>query len=83
MAVQGEIADILKPGGLYQGTMLSKRDAQFGCGRPVAPDETFRTRIGFGVFGRPVLYDKAAASSPASFLRCIIQCRLAGDMAYA
>ena len=32
-----EIWRILKPGGLYQGTMLSKRDAQFGRGRPVAP----------------------------------------------
>jgi hypothetical protein len=33
-----EIWRILKPAGLYQGTMLSKRDAQFGRGRPVAPD---------------------------------------------
>jgi tellurite methyltransferase len=28
-----EIWRILRPGGLYQGTMLSKRDAQFGRGR--------------------------------------------------
>ena len=28
--------------GLYQGTMLSKRDAQFGRGRPVAPDTFIR-----------------------------------------
>jgi hypothetical protein len=27
---------------LYQGTMLSKRDPQFGRGRPVAPDTFVR-----------------------------------------
>ena len=37
-----EIWRILKPRGLYQGTMLSKRDAQFGRGRPVAPDTFIR-----------------------------------------
>jgi SAM-dependent methyltransferase len=37
-----EIWRVLKPGGLYQGTMLSKRDAQFGRGRPVAPDTFIR-----------------------------------------
>src|SRR5271167_2378590 len=37
-----EIWRVLKPGGLYQGTMLSKRDAQFGRGRPVAPDPFIR-----------------------------------------
>ena len=37
-----EIWRILRPGGLYQGTMLSKRDAQFGRGRPVAPDTFIR-----------------------------------------
>jgi tellurite methyltransferase len=37
-----EIWRILKPAGLYQGTMLSKRDTQFGCGRPVAPDTFIR-----------------------------------------
>ena len=37
-----EIWRILKPGGLYQGTMLSKRDAQFGRGGPVAPDTFIR-----------------------------------------
>ena len=37
-----EIWRILKPGGLYQGTMLSKRDMQFGRGRPVAPDTFIR-----------------------------------------
>ena len=39
-----EIWRILKPGGLYQGTMLSKRDAQFGRGRAVAPDTFIRGR---------------------------------------
>ena len=37
-----EIWRILKPGGLYQGTMQSKRDMQFGRGRPVAPDTFIR-----------------------------------------
>jgi len=37
-----EIWRILKPGALYQGTMLSKRDAQFGRGQPVAPDTFIR-----------------------------------------
>src|SRR6267143_1085377 len=37
-----EIWRVLKPGGLYQGTMLSKRDAQFGRGRLVAPDTFIR-----------------------------------------
>jgi tellurite methyltransferase len=30
-----EIWRVLKPGGLYQSTLLSKRDGQFGRGRPV------------------------------------------------
>jgi len=33
-----EIARVLKPGGIYQGTMLSKRSKDFGKGREVAPD---------------------------------------------
>jgi SAM-dependent methyltransferase len=37
-----EIWRVLKRGGLYQGTMLSKRDGQFGSGRPVAPDTFIR-----------------------------------------
>ena len=37
-----EIWRVLKAGGLYQGTMLSKRDVQFGRGRPVAPDTFIR-----------------------------------------
>ncbi len=37
-----EIARVLKPGGLYQGTMLSKRNANFGIGSEVAPDTWVR-----------------------------------------
>jgi len=37
-----EIWRILKPVRLYQGTMQSQRDAQFGRGRPVAPDTFIR-----------------------------------------
>src|SRR5246127_1617212 len=37
-----EIWRVLKPGGLFQGTMLSKRDAQFGRGRAIAPDTFIR-----------------------------------------
>lgn len=37
-----EIWRVLKPGGLYQGTMLSKRDGQFGHGANVAPDTFIR-----------------------------------------
>ena|SRR5580700_2106974 len=33
-----EIWRVLKPGGLYQGTMLSTRNANYGVGRAVAPD---------------------------------------------
>jgi ubiquinone/menaquinone biosynthesis C-methylase UbiE len=37
-----EIARVLKPGGVYQGTMLSKRNGNFGLGREVAPDTFVR-----------------------------------------
>jgi SAM-dependent methyltransferase len=33
-----EIRRVLRPGGLYQGTMLSKRNAECGKGTEVAPD---------------------------------------------
>src|ERR1700757_4338041 len=33
---------VLKRGGLFQGTMLSKRDVQFGRGRAIAPDTFIR-----------------------------------------
>ncbi|MEO9527376.1 class I SAM-dependent methyltransferase [Roseibium sp.] len=37
-----EIARVLKPGGVYQGTMLSKRNGNFGVGTEVAPDTYVR-----------------------------------------
>jgi len=37
-----EIARVLKPGGTYQGTMLSKRNGNFGLGAQVAPDTFVR-----------------------------------------
>ena len=37
-----EIWRVLKPSGLFQGTMLSKRDVQFGRGRAIAPDTFIR-----------------------------------------
>jgi SAM-dependent methyltransferase len=33
-----EIRRVLRPGGLFQGTMLSKRNGNFGAGREVAAD---------------------------------------------
>jgi SAM-dependent methyltransferase len=33
-----EIARVLKPGGTYQGTMLSKRNVNFQIGQEIAPD---------------------------------------------
>lgn len=33
-----EIGRVLRPGGLYLGTMLTKRNVCCGCGREVAPD---------------------------------------------
>jgi SAM-dependent methyltransferase len=38
----GEIRRVLKPGGIFQGTMLSKRNAGFGLGTEVAPDTFIR-----------------------------------------
>jgi tellurite methyltransferase len=40
--VSPKIWRVLKSGGLYQGTMLSKRDAQFGRGRPIGRDTFIR-----------------------------------------
>ncbi len=37
-----EIHRVLKPGGIFQGTMLSKRNAGFGLGTEVAPDTFVR-----------------------------------------
>lgn len=37
-----EIRRVLKPGGVFQGTMLSKRNAGYGLGTEVAPDTFVR-----------------------------------------
>ena len=37
-AAISEIRRVLKPAGLYQGTMLSKRHGKYGLGREIAPD---------------------------------------------
>lgn len=41
-----EVRRVLKPGGFYQGTMLSKRNAQYGQGEEVAPDTFVRKGAG-------------------------------------
>ena len=41
-----EIRRVLRPGGLYQGTMLSKRNVNFGRGREVAPDTFVADEVG-------------------------------------
>ena len=41
-----EIARVLKPGGLYQGTMLSKRNAGCGVGTEIAADTFVREEAG-------------------------------------
>lgn len=43
-----EIKRVLKPGGTFQGTMLSKRNAGFGVGTEVAPDTFVRETAGDG-----------------------------------
>ena len=51
-----EIWRVLKPGGLYQGTMLSKRNGNYGIGRTVAPD----TFVAAGERAHPHFYCDAA-----------------------
>ncbi len=41
-----EIRRVLKPGGVYQGTMLSKRNARYGEGREVAPNTFIKDGAG-------------------------------------
>ncbi|MGV6871910.1 class I SAM-dependent methyltransferase [Pseudochelatococcus sp. B33] len=45
-ATVDEIRRVLKPGGLFQGTMLSKRNAGYGVGTEVAPDTFVREMSG-------------------------------------
>ncbi|MEM9631240.1 MAG: class I SAM-dependent methyltransferase [Pseudomonadota bacterium] len=53
-----EIERVLKPGGIYQGTMLSKRNANFGIGSEIAPDTWVRE--GDGDKNHPHFYCNAA-----------------------
>jgi len=45
-ATTSEIRRVLKPGGIFQGTLLSKRNAGFGVGVEVAPDTFVREMSG-------------------------------------
>jgi tellurite methyltransferase len=53
-----EIRRVLRPGGLYQGTMLSRRNVNYGRGTEVAPDTW--TREGDVDKGHPHFYCDAA-----------------------
>ncbi|MBO6893684.1 MAG: class I SAM-dependent methyltransferase [Roseibium sp.] len=53
-----EITRVLKPGGLYQGTMLSKRNSNVGIGTEVAPGTWVRE--GDGDKNHPHFYCNAA-----------------------
>lgn len=52
-----EIWRVLKPGALYQGTMLSKRNGNYGRGRTIAPDTFVGTE---GERAHPHFYCDAA-----------------------
>jgi len=39
----GEIWRVLKPGALFQGTMLTTRNSNYGLGRAIAPDTSSST----------------------------------------
>ena len=41
----GEIRRVLRPGGVYQGTMLSKRNANYGLGTAIAPNAFVRDGV--------------------------------------
>ena len=54
----GEIWRVLRPGGLFQGTMLSTQDANYGRGRAIAPDTFVIDRV--EAKGHPHFYCDAA-----------------------
>ncbi|HKK31429.1 MAG TPA: class I SAM-dependent methyltransferase [Alphaproteobacteria bacterium] len=54
-----EIHRVLKPGGFYQGTMLSKRNHRYGEGKEIAPN-TFVKPDGDGDKDHPHFYCNAA-----------------------
>lgn len=58
-AAIAEVSRVLKVGGLYQGTMLTKRHVNFGGGREVAPD-TFVDEAAGGDKAHPHFYCDAA-----------------------
>ncbi|HIC79397.1 MAG TPA: class I SAM-dependent methyltransferase [Kiloniellaceae bacterium] len=55
-----EIQRVLKPGGIFQGTMLSKRNANFGIGTEVAPNTFIVSDAGDGDKNHPHFYCDAA-----------------------
>ncbi len=54
----GEIRRVLRPGGVYQGTMLSTRHFRYGRGEEVAP-QSFVDRLGDGDKAHPHFYASA------------------------
>lgn len=61
-----EIRRVLRPGGLFVGTMLSKRNGKYGLGREVAPD-TF------------VIDEEGDKAHPHFYTNAIETCRLFGS----
>jgi SAM-dependent methyltransferase len=59
VATVREVRRVLRPGGLLQGTLLSKRNAGFGVGEEIAPD-TFVDPEAGGDKGHPHYYCSAA-----------------------
>ena len=60
-AAVAEIARVLRPGGTFQGTMLSKRRSDYGLGTEVAPDTFVRPEAG-GDKAHPHFFSDAAAT---------------------
>jgi SAM-dependent methyltransferase len=54
-----EIRRTLKPGGVYQGTMLSKRNGHFGHGEEISPDTFIYDHDGTGDEAHPHYYCNA------------------------
>ena len=58
----GEIWRVLKPGGLFHGTVLSTRDSNYGLGRAIAPNTFVIDRV--GAKSHPLLRRRDAARPP-------------------
>jgi hypothetical protein len=54
----GEIRRVLKPGGLFHGTVLSTRDSNYRLGRAIAPNTFVIDRV--GAKGHPHFHCDAA-----------------------